>query len=196
MFYGMRPESYAEAGRRWAQRNPGPFMCVGIRSIGTSLAASVAVGAGVNRCAGLLSLRPSGHPFRRIVRADRLLRQQVEQHAGAHFAVVDEGPGLSGSTFASVGEWLADCGVPLSRIHFFPSHAGRPGKNAPEEVRRIWAAVGREVADSAQDSASIDKLRSATRGRTERQHRMPERGGMASSSLRLRGGLASGRPPR
>src|SRR5690606_15408624 len=56
-------------------------------------------------------------------------------------AVVDEGPGLSGSSLASVARWLFEQGVESRRIRFFPSHAGRPGPCASLETRALWDCV-------------------------------------------------------
>jgi hypothetical protein len=115
-FYAVYPKLYAQAARSAPRR----MQVIGIRSIGTSLAAVVAAA-----CGGPvpITVRPRGHPFDRRVTLPRIDPRR-------HFAVVDEGPGLSGSSFISVAEALLEQGVPLSRIHLFPSHGNPPGSCA------------------------------------------------------------------
>jgi hypothetical protein len=62
-----------------------------------------------------------------------------------HFAVVDEGPGLSGSSFGAVADYLEDRGVPGDRIALFASHVGAPGPQACERHRTRWGKVARQV---------------------------------------------------
>ena len=59
-------------------------------------------------------MRPEGHPFDRILRwSDKQLAWFAKaSRADAMFVIVDEGPGLSGSSFLSVAEALCDAGVP------------------------------------------------------------------------------------
>jgi hypothetical protein len=140
VLYGLYPEMYLAAA---GQLPPGPLQVIGLRSIGTSLGAAVAAGAGTVGDDGvrLASVRPCGHPFdRRLVlpaATGGLLLQQDR------FAIVDEGPGLSGSSFGSVADWLEDRGVPADRIWFFPSHPGEPGPQASERHRSRWRRARR-----------------------------------------------------
>jgi hypothetical protein len=137
--YALYPESYLEAARA---SGLGPETCViGIRSIGTSLAALVAAALGAPPA---LSLRPIGHPFDREIRAAPDLLGEADRTG--HFAVVDEGPGLSGSSFASVATWLAGQGVEMGRIHFLPSHEGEPGEAATSHTRLVWQRCPRHPA--------------------------------------------------
>jgi hypothetical protein len=132
---------------------------IGIRSIGTSLGAAVAAAAG----AGIaVTVRPGGHPFARTLNAgDRFGRRLLAGAEGGEvrFAVVDEGPGLSGSSFGSVADWLEDQGVPAESIHFFPSHRGAPGPYASERHRQRWDAAGarRHVRDFEELFAAPDQ---------------------------------------
>lgn len=94
-----------------------PVRILGIRSIGTSLSAVVrAFFAQSNPDVQRITIRPHGHPY------DRKLELSPEQkewiHASPHalFVVVDEGPGLSGSSFLSVAEAVEACGIPVSQI--------------------------------------------------------------------------------
>ncbi len=123
-YYGLFPESYVNAAERFI-RDVRPRECVviGIRSIGTSLSAAV---AGTIAESGVavksFTVRPSGHPFQRVTQIDRAIDPL------AHYLVVDEGPGLSGSSFASVAEALSDAGVLDSHIFLFPSWTPDPAK--------------------------------------------------------------------
>jgi hypothetical protein len=103
---------------------------IGIRSIGTTLGA---VAAAALRGPPPLTVRPSGDPF---ARKAELSAEGIED--GAHYIIVDEGPGLSGSSFGSVADALEDAGVPLDRIAFLPSHGGKPGPHASERHRERW----------------------------------------------------------
>lgn len=139
--YALYPESYLEAARR---AGLGPRTCViGIRSIGTGLAALVAVALGARPAA---SVRPVGHPFEREIRAALEIVDVDPADPASRFAVVDEGPGLSGSSFAGVAKWLCSHGAEPRRIHFFPSHDGEPGHAASAETREIWRRCPRHPA--------------------------------------------------
>jgi hypothetical protein len=62
---------------------------------------------------------------------------------GTSFAIVDEGPGLSGSSFLCVVRELIARGVPARRIHLFPSHSGSPGPEAAPSDRALWEDLPR-----------------------------------------------------
>jgi len=138
--YAVYPEAFAVAGR--ALRG-GRTTWIGVRSIGAGLAAMAAAGAGSR--GELLSVRPGGGAFRRTL-APEAVRDAVARARGGRFAVVDEGPGLSGSTIAAVAEALLAAGVPAERIHLFTSHAGPPGPEAPPRVRALFARLARHAA--------------------------------------------------
>ena len=135
-FYAVYPEAYADAARRL--KLLAPPRVIGIRSIGTTLSAVVA--ATLN-APPPISVRPFGDPFAR----------QVELPPGvingdAHYVIVDEGPGLSGSSFGSVADWLQQRGVPLKRIAFLPSHPGDLGAQASDAHRERWRCAQRVAA--------------------------------------------------
>ncbi len=65
--------------------------------------------------------------------------------AGETWAIVDEGPGLSGSSFTAVADRLVESGTPLDHLVLFPSHANPPGAMADEDRRRFWSRVPRRV---------------------------------------------------
>jgi hypothetical protein len=137
-FYALYPETYLEAARR-SGLDRGTTV-IGIRSIGTGLAAlvSAALGAAIP-----VTVRPVGHPFRREIRIDTSLAEQLTADPDRSFAIVDEGPGLSGSSFGAVADWLETRGVAGGRIHFFPSHPGDLGPEAVDSHRARWSSASR-----------------------------------------------------
>jgi hypothetical protein len=139
-FYAVYPEAYlkAAAERPWEA----PPLVIGVRSIGTGLAALVAAVTGATR---MVTVRPTGHPFHRQVRVSEVIRAALASHAGP-FAIVDEGPGLSGSSFMAVADLLADLGVEPERVTFLPSHSDEPGAQASAEHRARWRAASRRPA--------------------------------------------------
>ena len=140
-FYALYPESYAIAA---ARSGLGPrTRVIGIRSIGAPLGAMVASGLGSER---VLTVRPTGHPFRRRLPPEIVLTPPCAEAEPAAFAVVDEGPGLSGSSFGAVIDRLGAHGVAEDRIVLFPSHPGEPGPQADAQHRARWLRLRRHVA--------------------------------------------------
>ncbi len=90
---------------------------LGIRSIGVTLSA-VLMAALQQRgyAAERTTIRPTGHPYDRKLTLDRQQTAWVEAHHGAEFMVIDEGPGLSGSSFLAAAEGLVSAGVSRQRI--------------------------------------------------------------------------------
>ncbi|MGO4526433.1 hypothetical protein AB4097_16400 [Microvirga sp. 2MCAF35] len=138
-FYALYPENYLEAAR--ASGLGIDTQVIGIRSIGTGLGALVAAALGAPPP---FTLRPTGHPFRREVKVDPGLVKKLATQDRL-FAIVDEGPGLSGSSFGAVADWLEEAGVPRERIHFFPSHEGSLGPQASPRHRERWSVAPRHV---------------------------------------------------
>ena len=138
-FYAVYPESYraAIAGQAWGAR---PAV-IGLRSIGTSLAAVAAAETGASLT---VTLRPFGEPFRRQVRVSPGLRERLAAHAGP-FLLVDEGPGLSGSSLGAAADLLEGLGVAPERIVFAPSHGGDLGPQAADGHRVRWQGARRLV---------------------------------------------------
>ena len=68
------------------------------------------------------TVRPRGHPFHRELHLSESLENAIRRHAESWFLIVDEGPGLSGSSFVSVALKLERLGIPSDRIVLFPSH--------------------------------------------------------------------------
>jgi hypothetical protein len=147
-YYALDPELYRIAARRFLEdARPARVAVIGIRSIGTTLAAVV---ESELRARGVAAeswtVRPRGHPWNRELRiTDRLARRWREWPGW--FAIVDEGPGLSGSSFASVAECLSGLGVPDERIVFLPSWQTDGSGFVSETARRRWQRHRRYTAD-------------------------------------------------
>ena len=128
-----------------------PRVCVlGIRSIGVTL--------GAVACAALalrgvecqrISVRPTGHPYDRRLEVTPRLRQWVARAGAAEFLVVDEGPGISGSSFLAVAEALEGCGVAGSRIHLIGSRAVDPATLRAANARQRWGRYHYHVMPAA-----------------------------------------------
>lgn len=160
--YALYPETYLEAARRSGLG--ATTRVIGIRSIGLGLAALVSATLGA---APPVSLRPVGHPFRRRIAASPELAAELAGDAAGDFAIVDEGPGLSGSSFAAVADLLEEVGIPAHHIHFFPSHAHGPGPEAAPRVRTRWRDTAQHHADLTEAGAGghsvLDRIEDAVR---------------------------------
>lgn len=140
-FYSLYPESYLVAGE--VSGLDGSTRIIGLRSIGVVLAAMVATAVGAP---APLTLRPVGHPFRREYAVPDACLESLLR-AGGDVAIVDEGPGLSGSSMGGVADRLEAVGVGPARLHFFPSHAGSVGTEALPSHRARWERARRHVVD-------------------------------------------------
>lgn len=147
--YALYPESYLSAAL--ASGLDANTCVIGIRSIGLGLAAVVAAAI---EAPAPISVRPIGHPFRRHVSADRQLIEAWKDEPSCCFAVVDEGPGLSGSSMHAVVAWLRDLGVDIARIHLFPSHSAGPGAEASQDIRETWSHCHKHVATTFETTFS------------------------------------------
>jgi hypothetical protein len=138
-YYALHPEAYAAAMSQLGVVDD--VLVVGIRSIGTALgaiarAALSARGARARR----VTVRPGGLPY------DRRLATVVAPPPTATVVIVDEGPGLSGSTFLATAEAFVRAGVLRERIVLVCSHPPDFGAlRAPDAVRR-WGGFRTLVA--------------------------------------------------
>lgn len=145
--YGLFPEVYIKAAKDfYAVQRPEEAVCIGLRSIGTSLSAVVAATLEDKGCrVRSFTFRPKGHPFRRKAR----LTQQLEaalQRLGKPFLIVDEGPGLSGTSFACAAKKISSLGVKDEDIIFFPSWNPDASSFLSAEAREIWGRHEKYVA--------------------------------------------------
>ncbi|QYF87799.1 hypothetical protein [Brevundimonas sp. PAMC22021] len=138
-YYALYPELYLQAARGL----PNGCVVIGLRSIGVGLAALVAAVADARAC---ITVRPRGEPFARSLDISSALRARILDDPQATFVLVDEGPGLSGSSLGGAADWLESQGVPAERIVFMPSHSGDLGPHAQPHHRARWDTAERRVA--------------------------------------------------
>jgi hypothetical protein len=146
--YGVFPECWVAAARQVvAALRPARAVCIGLRSIGTSLSAAAAAaleaaGVAVRSC----TVRPRGPTLARELRLEPALVRALVADGEALFLVCDEGPGLSGSSFAAACRALVDAGVAPERVVLLPSYDADGATLASEDARRTWAQHRRFVA--------------------------------------------------
>ncbi|HUR95812.1 MAG TPA: hypothetical protein VMY76_14610 [Gemmatimonadales bacterium] len=152
-YYGLYPETYLSAAAEVAQSRSKPrVVCIGLRSIGTSLSAVVAAALEeLGREVRSLTLRPRGHPFDRRPRLSDSLAQLIQSHSDALFLLVDEGPGLSGSSLAGTARQLRELGVGDADIVLMPSWRTDGQELRSPKARETWRR-------SAQFTASFDEV--------------------------------------
>ncbi len=148
-YYGVHPLDYA---RRAAHVLPqgAPALVIGIRTIGVALSATVlAALSHQDREIHRITVRPNGHPFdRKLVlnRKEEATVQRIASIPGGWILIVDEGPGLSGSSFLAVADAVIVAGMPRDRIVLITSHAPDITKlRAPSAMKR-WSALRSVVA--------------------------------------------------
>lgn len=138
-YYALHPLAYADVMRRIP--GCGNLLVVGIRSIGTTLGAVAAAAA---RARGIvadrISVRPQGHPYNRAAEftAEQTAVVTKAVDCGARFALVDEGPGLSGSSFLAVAEALERAGASPEKIFLVSAHEPNVDALCAENAARRW----------------------------------------------------------
>ncbi|MFL6314399.1 MAG: hypothetical protein ACJ71W_20030 [Terriglobales bacterium] len=138
-YYALHPIAYADVISQIPACER--LLIVGIRSIGTTLSAVAAAAA---RARGIvverMTVRPQGHPYNRIAEFTpeqlAVVRQAVS--SGATFVVVDEGPGLSGSSFLAVAEALERAGASTEKIILVSSHEPDINTLCADNAARRW----------------------------------------------------------
>jgi hypothetical protein len=140
-YYALHPLQYADLAGSLPIVSPRAAV-VGIRSIGSTLSAVTAAALGRRGVeAERITVRPGGHPFdRRMEFTPAELRWVAAQRAcRAEFLVVDEGPGLSGSSFLSVGDALLQAGVARNSITFLCGAQPEPSRLRARNGGRRWS---------------------------------------------------------
>ncbi len=139
-FYALYPEQYAEAARQFsASCAPRHCWVIGIRSIGTSLSGVVGAELRKGGCVvDSFTVRPRGHPFDRFISLSPQLEKVLHEDIQSWFAIVDEGPGLSGSSFTSTAAKLSELGVANDRMVLFPSWLPNAEGFRSEKARQLW----------------------------------------------------------
>jgi hypothetical protein len=139
-YYALHPLAYADVLNRisFSSKN---LVVAGIRSIGTTLSAVTAAAA---RARGMeaqrFTVRPQGHPYNRRTEfsSERLGIVENAIAAGNNFLIVDEGPGLSGSSFLSVAEALERAGVSADKIILISSHQPNADALCSQDAAERW----------------------------------------------------------
>lgn len=144
-YYSLYPEMYMQAAYQFLDETQAtPTVIVGILSIGAPLAAVITATLRANhRSTTMYTVRPHGHPFSRqldLAGEGAMLARRFAAHQQLHL-IVDEGPGLSASSFGAVADWLEEHGLKRNRIVFFPSHANPLGPQASPAHRARWTTA-------------------------------------------------------
>jgi hypothetical protein len=156
-FYGLHPLAFADVLQEFAAL-PSRVAVIGIRSIGTTLSA---VTAAALRMRGIqatrITVRPSGHPYNRRTEFSpgQLDLIRAACSCSGMFLVVDEGPGLSGSSFLSVAEALVRAGVCPDKIALICSHDADADRLCAENAGIRWRRF-RSVAVPTQSRRPAD----------------------------------------
>jgi len=140
-YYALHPLDFARVTAQ-LPAEPRPCAVIGIRSVGTTLSAmAVAAIRLAGRASSRITVRPIGHPYARQIEFDRDQHQWIRQRLleGAQFAIVDEGPGRSGSTFLSVAEALLRAGVSRERITIVGSREPDPESLCAKNAAGRWS---------------------------------------------------------
>jgi hypothetical protein len=138
-YYALHPLAYADVMRQISACER--LLIVGIRSIGTTLSAVAAAAA---RAHGIpserITVRPQGHPYNRTAEftPEQIAVVGRAVSSGASFVVVDEGPGLSGSSFLAVAEALERAGASTEKIILVSSHEPDINTLCAENAARRW----------------------------------------------------------
>jgi hypothetical protein len=139
-FYGLYPETYLQAAEEFAgARRAGSALCLGLRSIGAPL--SAVVGAALEARGWEVrshTVRPRGPPFDRRLLLSPGFAQALSERANGEALIVDEGPGISGSSMARAATLLSRLGYADDRIVFFPSWRPDPQALFSLEARARW----------------------------------------------------------
>jgi hypothetical protein len=139
-YYALHPLAYAEVLHKISVP-ANNLVVVGIRSIGSTLSAVMAAEA---RHRGMevrrFTVRPQGHPYDRHTEfsLSQLALVQNSVFAEATFVVVDEGPGLSGSSFLSVAEALEKAGVPREKMILVSGHEPKLESLCASDAAQRW----------------------------------------------------------
>jgi hypothetical protein len=139
-YYALYPEQYLRAAQRaFRHCQPQRAIVLGLRSIGTTLSSVVEACLQRLAChATSYVVRPRGEPFARTVAWEPALQAELQAKTDAHFFVVDEGPGLSGSSFSCVALALRQLGIERSRIVFLPSYSCDGSHFVNDTAKRVW----------------------------------------------------------
>jgi hypothetical protein len=148
-YYALHPSDFVDVAVH--VQTESPVAVIGIRSIGTALSAVFAAELkSRGYAASRITVRPTGHPYGRVTDFSREQVQWVHEHARfSRFFVVDEGPGLSGSSFLSVGEALVAHGISADRITLIGTREADPPRLYAHDGETRWGRFTHETARSS-----------------------------------------------
>lgn len=159
-FYGLTPEAFIAPARNLARElgEAGIFV-LGLRSIGSTLAAVVAAVLRQEHArTEWATVRPRGAPEDRYYAADSSLEDELRQWPGM-CAIVDEGPGLSGSSFGGAVAWLRRLDIAAERIVLMPSWDPPAERLSHTVVARSWAGWRKYPATPLSPSLAVPSAR-------------------------------------
>ena len=145
-YYALPPQAYAAASEIVEATEA---LVIGVRSIGTTLSA---ITAAALRARGVtaerVTVRPDRSPTDRRLTLDPDTAEAIAhaRDAGATFLIVDEGPGLSGSSFLATGEAVVAAGVPRDRVVFIGSRPVDPDRLCAPSGPQRWRSFKHVVA--------------------------------------------------
>lgn len=142
-YYGLHPGDFADAVS--SMDAGAPVAVIGIRSMGTTLSAVARAALRKRHVrASRITVRPTGHPYDRRTELCEQQRAWVreQRHHGTKFLVVDEGPGLSGSSFLSVAECLVREGVGADSITLIGTRDVDPEQLCAADASSRWNRFG------------------------------------------------------
>ncbi len=139
-YYGLYPETFLDAAIRFHREvSPSRVAPIGLRSIGTSLSAvTAAVLLELGCVVESFTVRPRGHPYDRHLTLSPEFSGLIAAQRGTHFLIVDEGPGLSGSSMGCVAQALSSLGHDDPHIVYFPSWEPERMGFASDSNRNHW----------------------------------------------------------
>ena len=149
-YYALHPLDFADLVRS-VRHKSATVAILGIRSIGTTISAIVKAAVSADgRDAERITVRPSGHPYDRRTTFSAQQKQWIDSMLtrSAEFFVVDEGPGMSGSSFLSVGEALVESGVPRAQIAFLGSRVPDPASLTAPNAAERWTSFSAHYTQS------------------------------------------------
>lgn len=159
-YYALQPQRYADATEELRPAGKNVFV-VGLRTIGTTLSAVVSAAARYRGCAvERTTVRPTGHPFDRRTEFTPAQTKQIRDAAArqASFVIVDEGPGMSGSSLLSVADALEELGVPRSDVVLLCAHqpnvAALCAPRAADRWSRLRVVAAQPKFDMPHDAAT------------------------------------------
>lgn len=137
-YYALHPFRFREPVRQLA--DGAPVRIIGLRSIGTALSAVVqALFTASGSSSERITVRPHGHPYdRRTELSDDQVRWLHEAGNRATIVIIDEGPGLSGSSFLAVAEAVENCGIERTRIVILGSRYPDPAQLRAPDASTRW----------------------------------------------------------